>query len=197
MPPMRGKPSERAGRAGAGGFPEQAPPTSRKTKADGPGDEEGYLRLRVRVENGELSLAGATFVEGPLIQSTVLHPGLAYEVTLGNRRLAVGEMPDAGVWRSFPDPSGRPALQGHHITVVPSYEVAVRVPMRDVSLAALRRANITLYRWQGGESREPRERTLKTQLGSRVQTIGSLKGIRVDRLPKPAQSRLRQALRRK
>ena len=61
------------------------------------------------VEPGKLSLVGGTVVDGPLAQSTELYPGLAYEVTVGSRRVAVGQVQDAGVLRSFGDPSGRPA----------------------------------------------------------------------------------------
>jgi hypothetical protein len=104
------------------------------------------VRLRVLVENGELSVAGAKFVEGPLAPMETLHPGLAYEVMLGARRIAGGGIPDAGQWRSFPDPLGRPGLEGHHITEVLSYEIAVRVPAQELTMSALPKARITLYR---------------------------------------------------
>jgi hypothetical protein len=132
------------------GYPEQEPPRPpRRTKPAGRGAKpakEGYVRLRVLVENGELSVAGAKFVEGPLAPMETLHPGLAYEVMLGARRIAGGGIPDAGQWRSFPDPLGRPGLEGHHITEVLSYEIAVRVPAQELTMSALPKARITLYR---------------------------------------------------
>jgi hypothetical protein len=157
-----------------------------------PGD--GYLRLRVRVEDGNLSIEGAKVVEGPLVQDPVLTSGLAYEVTVGNRRLATGQIQDAGVWRSFPDPSGRPALSGHHITVVRSYEIAVRIPLTGLSMAVLRRANITLYRWRGEAVTTEGNQPLKTRL-RRAETIGRLKGVRLNTLPKKVLTSLRNALR--
>jgi len=182
-----------------GGYPEQEPRRpSRRTKPAGRASKrakEGYVRLRVLVQNSELSVAGAKFVEGPLAPMETLHPGLAYEVTLGSRRVAAGAIPDAGVWRSFPDPLGRPGLQGHHITDVPSYEIAVRVPAQELSMSALPKARITLYRWRGAGPAAPvAGRSLKTQLKGRVDTIATLKGIRLSRLSKEAQAELRGAL---
>jgi hypothetical protein len=197
MRPLRKAAAAAAGQPPARGFRDQEPPRrSRSSKDDGSGGD-GYLRLRVLVEPGKLSLVGGTVVEGPLAQAAELHPGLAYEVTLGSRRVAVGQVQDAGVWRSFGDPSGRPALSGHHITLLPSYEIAVRVPLTGLSMAALRRANLTVYRWRGDAADTQGERSVKARLGKRVETIGRLKGIRIDSLPKAAGARLKAALTRR
>jgi len=153
------------------------------------------VRLRVLVQNGELSVVGAKFVEGPLAPMEILHPGLAYEMTLGSRRVAAGAIVDAGQWRSFPDPLGRPELQGHHITEVASYEIAVRVPAQELTMSALSKARITLYRWRGTGAAAPvAGRSLKAQLKGRVDTIATLNGIRLGRLSKKAQAELREAL---
>ena len=182
------------------GYPDQEPPKPpRRAQPAGAGPgkaKEGYVRLRVLVEDGALSVAGAKFVEGPLAETNVLHPGLAYEVTLGSRPIAAGEVADAGVWRSFPDPLGRPGLQGHHIAEVPSYEIAVRIPVQKLSISALPKAQITLYRWQGtGPTTQIASQPLKAQLKGRVDTIATLKGIRMSRLSKQAQTELQRALR--
>ena len=147
------------------------------------------------VQNEELSIVGAKFVEGPLAPVQTLHPGLAYEVMLGSRRVAAGLIPDAGVWRSFPDPLGRLVMQGHHITHVPSYEIAVRVPAQELSVSALPKARIALYRWRGtGATAAVVGRSLKTQLKGRVDTIAMLDGIRLNQLSERAQAELRKAL---
>lgn len=199
MTPFRHLKSPAETRMPKGGYPEQEPPKPpRRTKPAGRGAKqakEGYVRLRVLVQNGELSVAGAKFVEGPLAPMETLHPGLAYEVTLGSRRVAAGAIPDAGVWRSFPDPLGRPGLEGHHITEVPSYEIAVRVPAQELSMSALPKARITLYRWRGTAPAVPiAGRSLKAQLRGRVDTIATLNGIKMSRLSKKAQAELRGAL---
>jgi hypothetical protein len=199
MAPFRQVKSPAATRMPKGGYPEQeAPRPPRRTKPAGRGSKqakEGYVRLRMLVQNGELSVAGAKFVEGPLAPMETLHPGLAYEVMLGARRVAAGAIPDAGVWRSFPDPLGRPELEGHHIAEVPSYEIAVRVPAQELSMSALPKLRITLYRWRGtGPAAPTAGRSLKAQLKGRVDTIATLKGIRLSRLSKEAQAELRGAL---
>ncbi|PYO33998.1 MAG: hypothetical protein DMD86_09460 [Candidatus Rokuibacteriota bacterium] len=199
MAPFRHVKSPAETRMPKGGYSGQEPPRPpRRTKPAGRASKpakEGYVRLRVLVQNGELSVAGAKFVEGPLAPMEALHPGLAYEVTFGSRRVAAGAIPDAGVWRSFPDPLGRPELQGHHITEVPRYEIAVRVPARELPMSALPKARITLYRWRGtGPAAPVAGRSLKAQLKGRVDTIATLKGIRLSRLSKEAQAELRGAL---
>jgi hypothetical protein len=199
MAPLRHVKSPAETRMPKGGYPEQEPPRPpRRTKPAGRGAKpakEGYVRLRVLVENGELSVAGAKFVEGPLAPAETLHPGLAYEVTLGARRVAAGGIVDAGQWRSFPDPLGRPGLEGHHITEVPSYEIAVRVPAQELSISALPKARITLYRWRGTSPAAPvAGRSLKGQLKGRMETIATLKGIRLSRLPKKTQAEVKRAL---
>jgi hypothetical protein len=197
MRPVRKAAAASSGQPPARGFRDQEPPRRRSSKDAEANGGDGDLRLRVLVEPGKLSLVGGTFVEGPLAQATELHPGLAYEVTLGSRRVAVGQVQDAGVWRSFGDPSGRPALSGHHITILPSYEIAVRVPLTGLSMAALRRANVTVYRWRGEAADTEGERSVKARLGKRVETIGRLKGIRIDSLPKAASAKLKAALTRR
>jgi hypothetical protein len=199
MAPFRQLKSPAETRMPKGGYPEQEPPKPpRQTKSAGRAakhPKEGYVRLRVLVQNGELSVAGAKFVEGPLAPMETLHPGLMYEVTLGSRRVAAGAIVDAGVWRSFPDPLGRPGLEGHHITEEPSFEIAVRVLAQELSMSTLPKARIMLYRWRGTAPAAPvAGRSLKAQLKGRVDTIATLNGIRMSRLSKQAQAELRRAL---
>lgn len=195
MGPVRATGSKRTGRPPVRGLPDQQPRGRRASPTAGDADSgDGYLRLRVLVDEGKLSIAGAKVVEGPLVQDPVLTSGLAWEVTVGGRRLAAGQIQDAGVWRSFPDPSGRPALSGHHITVVRSYEIAVRIPLTALLMAQLRRASITLYRWRGDavstEGTEPLKKRMR-----RVEKVDNLKGIRLTSLPKKVRTSLRDALR--
>jgi len=56
----------------------------------------------------------------------------------GARTIQGGAVPDAGEKRSFPHPTSRnPELKGHHVTPLDTYEVNVRVPKEQVSVAAL------------------------------------------------------------
>lgn len=198
MAPFRRLQNPAEPRAPKHGYPDQQPPKPPRGTTGGrkPGKaRQGYIRLRVRVEGGELSIAGAKFVEGPLAETQVLHPGLACEIMLGSHRVAASWIPDAGVWRSFPDPLGRPGLQGHHVTEVPSYEIAMRVPAKDLSMSALSKARMTLYRWHGTGHAELRAgRSLKRELKGRVETVAVLTGIKLSRMTKQAQAELRSAL---
>jgi hypothetical protein len=199
MAPFRHVKNPADTRVPKGGYPEQEPPKPPRRgkpaeRAAKPA-QEGYVRLRVLVQDGELTVMGAKFVEGPLAPMDMLQPGLAYEVTLGTRRIAAGPIVDAGVRRSFPDPLGRPGLEGHHITEMPSYEIAVRVPAQELSMSALPKARITLYRWSGTTPMAPvAGRPLKAQLKGRVETVATLNGIRLSQLPRQAQAELRGAL---
>jgi hypothetical protein len=85
-------------------------------------------------------------------------------------------------------------MSGHHITVPRRYEVAVRVPLAEVSMSALGRAQVTLYRWRGGEVSALGARSIRSSLGERTETIGRLKGIRIAALPKAVQTKLRRAM---
>jgi hypothetical protein len=200
MAPFRSLKNQGEKQVPARGYPDQQPPKppGRARSASGASGKakEGYVRLRVLVEDGMLSVAGAKFVEGPLAETNALRPGLAYEVRLGSRSIAAGGVADGGAWRSFPDPLGRPGLQGHHITEVPYYEIAVRIPVQKLPMSALSKAQITLYRWRGtGPAVTLPGQPLKAQLKGGMDTIATLKGIRMSRLSKETQMELRKALR--
>jgi len=187
------------GRIPKRGYSEQQPPKNPGNVRDGKGrsddPRDGYVRLRVLVDDGELSIVGAKFVAGPYDRPSTVTAGLAYEVTLGSKPIAAGDIVDAGTWRSYPDPQGRAEMQGHHVTTQESYEITVRVPASALSKSALPKARITLYRWRGVEPAAIAEgRSMKTQLKGKVETVATLKGIQLARLPKQAQAELRRAL---
>lgn len=199
MAPFRRVKSQAEKRVSKRGYPDQEPPPPPRRARSAGGEsgksKEGYVRLRVVFQDGALSVAGAKFVEGPLAETNALHPGLAYEVTLGSRNIAAGVVADAGEWRSFPDPLGRPGLQGHHVTEVPYYEIAVRIPVQKLSISALSKAQITLYRWRGtGPAVAVAGQPLRAQLKGGMDKIAAVKGIRMSQLSKEAQTELRRAL---
>ena len=94
MTPLRRVKSRGEKPAPKGGYPEQEPPKPPRRAKPAGGvprkPKEGYVRLRVLVQDGELSVVGAKFVEGPLAAMSVFHSGLVYEMTLGSRRVASG-----------------------------------------------------------------------------------------------------------
>lgn len=171
-------------------------PKAEGGKAMSSAGSAGYIRLRVRVDNGELTLAGARFVEGPLVEERSAHPGLSYEVKVDGRRVAFGGVPEPREWRSYPDPLGRPGLEGHHLQEQTVYEFTARVPADEISHAALSNTQVTLYDVSGDGPGEPLDiTTLTKQPREKVRTIGILRGIELDGLPKGVREDMRRAIR--
>ena len=139
----RGKAKIAARRPARGGGPpdfgDQQPPRKREAP-------ERYVRLRVRVDNGEFSIVDGRLIEGPLTQTTAFEGGYAYEVTEGDRLLHAGSIPDLGVMRSFAHPSGTLEQQRHHTYPLSTYEFNARVPADSLERAALRKIAVVLYR---------------------------------------------------
>src|SRR4051794_18771367 len=118
---------------------QQPPPAPRKAG-------EGYVRLRVRVENGQMSVVDSHRVEGPLAQTTAFEGAYAYEVTDGDRLLHAGSIPDLGVFRSFAHPDGVLEQRRHHSYEMSTYEFHARVPAAALTRAALPNVTVVLYR---------------------------------------------------
>lgn len=175
--------------------PDQEPP--RRRGQAGEEMTEGYVHLRLRVTDGDIAVVGAKAVAGPLVEGK-LAGDLAYEVLLGDTRIAAGSDPDVGVRRSFPDPGATGEMQGHHITELHSYEVSVRVPTARVSSrTAMSRLEIVLYRIKD-ELPEPRIDRLPTgsvgaQFPRELREVARIKGIRPDRLNDTAADQVRRA----
>ena len=173
-----------------GELPAQLEPRAARSAA-----EEGYLRVRVRVEDGELSVEDIRAVEGPLVTNEALHGDLAYEVTMGGRRLSSGSIPDAGMMRSFPPLEPAEGQEGHFFTPATSYEFVVRIPKDAVSIRSLPRLNVTLFRIKEpvplAEGPEP----LGDRFPKELHEVGRIRGIRIEHLPKHAQADARRALR--
>jgi hypothetical protein len=174
--------------------PDMADPNGRKP--DAAEQPAGYVRLRLRVRDGEMDVVGAKAVEGPLVE-TKLQGALAYEATLGPRRVAAGAIPDVGERRSFPDPKGKGEMRGHHVEQLRTYEVNVRVPKDQVSAAALPRLEIALYRLKE-ELPEARPDMLAAapigeQFERELREVGRMKGIKPDKLSDPVAAQVKKA----
>ncbi|MGI8624487.1 MAG: hypothetical protein ACR2NB_13640, partial [Solirubrobacteraceae bacterium] len=118
----------------------------------------------------------------------------AYEISDGDKRLAVGSIPDAGQRRSYPDPAGRPGLEGHHLEELDSFEINVRVPQRALSTAALPRLRVTLFRMKGQVRRPITAAPLAQQFAGQLRPVAELRGIGLDQLAEPVQAQLRRAM---
>jgi hypothetical protein len=168
-------------------------PASGRRRAPSAGDR--YLRIRVRLEDDTLSVQHIKEVHGPLVAHEDLHGALAYEVTVDGKRVASASIPDAMVNRAFPPREPEAGQEGHFFVPAPSHDILVRVPRDAVSLRALPRTEIALYRIKEG----PLPRTVSTApltatFGRELREVARLRGINLDARPTPARAEARRAL---
>lgn len=177
---------------------DQQPPEGATRAAAAAEDGPGYLRLRLRVVDGEARVRGVKFVEGPLDRPDTISAGLSYEAKVGGRRVAVGDVPDFGERRSFPDPTGRAGMERHHLSEVEAPEFTVRIPADELGEAQLAELSVDLFRWRG---KGPGDHIAVTELSRQpkvaVNRIARLEGLREADLPAPVRRQLRGALKRR
>jgi hypothetical protein len=156
---------------------------------------ESYLRLTVHNENGELTVVAAREVEGPLTVAETLPSGVAWDVSVGNRRIATGHVPDAGVVRAFANrdvagPEGR-----HGFFEVSSFDFNVRIPRQEVAPDVLPHLRISLHRLHKAPEQPLGTEPLHQQLSEEeFAEIGHLEGLSGAQLAEPAQSELERIL---
>jgi hypothetical protein len=146
------------------------------------GSEEGapgYIRLRLRVDDGNVTVRDAKYVAGPLTKlNEVVTPGISYEAKIGRRRVAVGDVPDPTEWRGYPDPAGRAGLAGHHIIEQTSYEFNVRIPADQIDEGSLENLRVDLFRWRGrGPDDHIELKELSKEPKGAVERIATLRGV--------------------
>jgi hypothetical protein len=105
-------------------------------------DSERYVRMVVRYESGHLRIVRAREIKGRLVRPQTVAFGLAHEVRLGDRRVALGSMPDVNVVRSMNDPSVGP--REHHTYVLDTFEFVVRLPVSELRGADLTAMTVNL-----------------------------------------------------
>lgn len=171
-----------------------AKPGQDQAKPPQTAEELGSVRLRLRVDRGRISVIGAHAVPGVADIPERLDYGLAYEIADGDRRLAVGSIPDVGQRRSYPDPAGRPGLDGHHLEELESFEVNVRVPQRALSTAALPRLRVTLFRMKEQVAKPITAAPLAQQFTDQLRPVAEMRGIGLEALAEPVQAQLRRAM---
>jgi hypothetical protein len=151
---------------------------------------EQYIRLRIRVHNDRLSVIDSHLVDGPLGQTKAFSGTNAYEVTVGDRLLHAGALPDLGIQRSFVNPSGPPEQQGHHFTERPIYEFMARVPAHEVSRDTIGKITVRLYRLKDA-ARTDRlgSAPLARQFERQIRQIADLVGLPASVLPEAIEKR--------
>jgi hypothetical protein len=169
-------------------YPEQMDKKTRKKK------EHGYIVLRMRVQDGEISVIGSRKVAGPFLEhSNLVQSGITYEAFLKNSRIAIGSIVDFGEQRSFPRPDADPSREGHHITALPGFDFNVKIPAEKITLKDLPSLNISLYRFKEHVADlRLTELPLKTQFAKEVRVVAEMNGIRTDRLRDDVKKSIKQ-----
>jgi hypothetical protein len=139
----------------------------------------GYVRLRIRVEDGTLTIVDTHHVDSELALPTVLLGGNAYDVTIGDRLLHADSIPDVGVSRSFPnpDPDAPPEQRGHHFHELSMYEFDVRLPVGDLTKADLPKVEIAYYRIKEHTGTPLAARPLAQQYEKEVREVSRIVGL--------------------
>lgn len=145
----------------------------------------GYVRMRVRLDNGELSILDSHLVEGPLREGAAFVGGYAYDVTLGDELLHAGPTPDLGERRSFIAPNPAAGEDMHHITEVSEAIFTVRVPAEKLTRSSLGDVRVRLFRLKD-EAAEGRlvPEPLDRRFPDAVRVVAETRGLPTKVLPR-------------
>lgn len=172
--------------------PQSYPPQEARRGMVTMDSKESYVRIRVRVSHGNAEVIGMSEVAGPLGPPEPVFGGLAYEVTLGNKRIGFGAIPDP-VWRSFPPETPTKGMEGHHISEASDYEFAARVPRAELSAAALPELQISVYRHDGTQVVQPTgDLPVAHDFGGVLTGVARLQGVHVDQLQAPVRAEVQR-----
>jgi len=165
-------------------------------------DHEGYVRLLVEVDGSEMRILDASIVEGALVQPE-LTGVMAYEVTIGDRRVGSGAFDDLTEQHAYAPPDEE--TLGHLISNVGCFQFTVRIPRSEITLDELSDLRIALVRPQTttqlsmdivlapGVSFE--NAAVESGVAEPPVVIAEMEGINLDALPSPAAEALRRGLR--
>lgn len=168
---------------------DQVPPKTRRQVRSGTRDEQ-YIRMRVRVRGDRLSVVDSHLVDGPLGQTQVFSAANVYEVTVDDRLLHAGSLPDLDVQRSFVNPVAGPEQQGHHFSNRSTYEFMARVPAHEVTPETIGRIAVRLHRAKD-EARTDRlgSAPLTHQFAREIRQMAELVGLPASVLPEAIEER--------
>ena len=156
---------------------------------------ESYLRLHFHVEDSQVSLVDIREVEGPLTMPRELLGVVAYEITLGSKRIGVGSVADVGIIRGFPRPDADPSKEGHSIIELPSYDFHARVPKQGLTLSSLRKMQVSVFRIKAPPSKPIDTRPLAVQFSNNLREVARFEGIRLEKLPPKLKLKFKNVIR--
>jgi hypothetical protein len=171
--------------------PDMQPPRRRSGAAAGGGESaEGYVRLRIRVRGDRMSVVDSHLVEGPLASTNAFPGSNAYEVTLGDRLLHAGALPDFGEQRSFVAPNPTTGQTTHHVTERDVFEFSARLPAAEVTAETIGDVTVRLHRVKG-EARTDQltDQPLAVQFEQEMRPVAELVGLPESALPEQIEAR--------
>jgi hypothetical protein len=194
IPGIKTMPASKAGKRKSRVLKDQIPLKTSAVKHPG----EGYVRLQLEAENGNIKIVGVKRVEGPMIESRQVRSGLVYEVVRKGERVSMGQIPDAGERRGFPHPDPSPGQEGHSIVKDPIVSFMIRVPLKEFSAAKAKQLDVSLFRVKDAVRQKITDTVpLREQLSNELRDKARLKGIKMDQLDGDVVKQLRKALSRR
>lgn len=156
----------------------------------------GYVVLRMRVQNGQVTVIGSRQVDSDFMENeNLVQNGITYEAFVNEQRIAIGSIPDFGEQRSFPRQDGDPSQEGHFITVLPSFDFNLKVGATRLSFKDLPKLRLKLYTFK---EHVPNLKLslapLQDQFSKEVRIVAEMNGINVEKLPKEIKDTLRKTL---
>lgn len=172
---------------GGGSHGDQAAPRVAVDAAAG----QSYVRMLISVSGTQVTVSQVAEVPGPLSDPSPLHGGLAYEVTVGDRSLRVGSIPDPGVRRAFASDQAPEQFREHFFVEVADYEFTVRVPKQALAAVDLPSVHVAVLQVDPGQVIQPAgDKPLATQFPQLVKEVARLQGIRAETLAEPVRTAL-------
>ena len=166
------------------------PPRRRQTDAGSGDPVEQYIRLRIRVRGDRMSVVDSHLVDGPLSSINAFPGNNAYEVTLDDRLLHAGALPDFGEQRAFVAPNPAEGETVHHFTERDVFEFSARLPATEVTAETLGDVTVRLHRVKG-EARTDRltDQPLAVQFEREMRPVAELVGLPASALPDRIEAR--------
>ncbi|HEU5002492.1 MAG TPA: hypothetical protein VFW71_06920 [Actinomycetota bacterium] len=173
--------------AGGGARGDQAARPVARAAAPG----ESYVRMLISVSGSQVSVSHVAEVPGPLADPSPLHGGLAYEVTVGDRAIRVGSIPDPGVRRSFASEGAPEQFREHFFVETTDYEFTVRVPKQAIAAADLPSVHVAVLQLDPSQVIQPvGDKPLAAQFPNLVKELTRLPGIQAAALAEPVRTAL-------
>jgi hypothetical protein len=143
---------------------------------------DGYVRIEIHFDKGQLSVVGIKRAPGPLAVPSALIRGYVYEVNLDDQQVGLGSLPDVGVQRAFANRDVEGPQGKHHFAKLPTFNFFVRIPAGYVVRANMPKLQVMLQNVEDAPDRLTSLAPLERQPGVKTSEVGRLSGIELEQL---------------